>query len=124
MVKNREYISSIDQYNKPTVLNGDASIGFRLMELIMMNPGDNPLHPEMGVGLRDYRYGINTLTDLEQRIYDQIDTYLPMYRIANINLKLNDEKILSVEISIDDTTYVYDTADTANPITLDQIEQY
>jgi hypothetical protein len=87
-----------------------------------MNPGDNPLHPEMGVGLRDYRYGINTITDLEQRIYDQIDTYLPMYRIANVALFLSPEKILSVEIVIGDTTYVYDTNDTGNPVRLDDIE--
>lgn len=122
MIKNREYISSIDRYNKPVVLEDQQSIGYRLMELIMMNPGDNPLHPEMGVGLRDYRYGINTITDLEQRIYDQIDTYLPMYRIANVALFLSPEKILSVEIVIGDTTYVYDTNDTGNPVRLDDIE--
>ena len=109
MVQDREYISSIDQYKKPVTLDGQSAIGYRLMELITMNPGDNPLHPEMGVGLRSFRYSLNTMGRLEERIRDQLNQYLPMYQITGI------------ELAIGTTTYVYDTADTNSPVTIDDL---
>ena len=121
MVKNREYLCSVNNFNRPVVINDTQAIGYRLMELIMMDPGDNPLHPEMGVGLRSYRYGINTLKDLENRIAEQIATYLPMYQASNIALVLTPDKVLSVEITVGDTIYSYNTADTNNPITLEDL---
>ena len=121
MVQDREYISSIDQYKKPVTLDGQSAIGYRLMELITMNPGDNPLHPEMGVGLRSFRYSLNTMGRLEERIRDQINQYLHMYQITGIELFVSPDKILSIELAIGTTTYVYDTADTNSPVTIDDL---
>lgn len=121
MIKDREYLCSINKFNKPVQVEGQKAIGYRLMELITMDPGDNPLHPEMGVGLRSFRYGIDNLSNLEKKIAEQIDQYLPMYRVTDIALVISPDKILSVEISIGDMTYVYDSAETNNPITIDEI---
>ena len=121
MIKNNEYICSVNRFNRPVVLYDTEAIGQRLMELIMMNPGSNPLHPEMGVGIRTYRYGINNLEDLRDRIEDQIATYLPMYQTSDIALILTPDKVLSVEITIGDIVYTYNSAETNNPITLDDI---
>ena len=121
MVQDREYISSIDQYKKPVSLDGQSAIGYRLMELITMKPGDNPLHPEMGVGLRSFRYSIDTMGKLQERIKDQIEQYLPMYLVTDIALIISPDKILSIELAIGTTTYVYDTADTNAPVTIDDL---
>jgi hypothetical protein len=123
MIVDKEYTSSIDQYKKPKVINGQSAIGYRLMELITMNPGDNPLHPEMGVGLRNFRYSVNTISKLQERIKDQIDTYLPMYIVTDIALVISPDKILSIEIAIGPTTFVYDTADTDKPVTIDDLTE-
>lgn len=121
MIQNREYVFSTDSFNKPTVVEDQPAVGLRLLELIMMEPGSNPLHPDMGVGIRNYRYGINTLTDLEKRIGDQIRTYLPMYQLENVALIRTPDKILNIEIKVEGATYQFNSANTDNPISLEDI---
>ena len=121
MIQNREYVFSTDNFNRPTTVEKEPAIGLRLLELIMMDPGSNPLHPNMGVGIRNYRYGINTLTDLENRISEQIRTYLPMYELENVSLLRTPDKILNVEIKVEGNTYRFNSADTDNPISISDI---
>ncbi len=120
-VKNREYIFSIDNFNKPVVAEGEMSMGVRLLELIMMEPGSNPLHPEMGVGIRNYRFGIHNLHDLEERITNQIETYLPMAELTNVTILRTPDKVLNIEIEIAGNVYRFDSGSTANPVVLDDI---
>lgn len=120
-VKNREYIFSIDSFNKPVKAEDEMSMGLRLLELIMMEPGSNPLHPEMGVGIRNYRFGITNLTDLENRITNQIETYLPDAQLNNVAILRTPDKVLNVEIEIAGNVYKFDSGSTANPVTIDDI---
>ena len=120
-IKNRECSFSVDKFNKPVVVNDQVAIGTRLMELIMMEPGDDPLHPDMGVGLRTFRYGINNLEELRSRVQSQIETYLPFYQNVNIAIIQTPDKVCNIEISIGDMRFIYDSNNTSKPITLDDI---
>ena len=121
-IKNREYSFSVDSFNKPIVIEGNDAIGTKLMQLIMMEPGDDPLHPDMGVGIKTYRYSVNTLNDLKRRVEDQISTYLPMYQSVNVAILRTPDKVVNIEINLGDITYVYDSAYMSKPITLDDIQ--
>jgi hypothetical protein len=92
------------------------------MQLIMMEPGDDPLHPDMGVGIKTYRYSVNTLNELKKRVEDQINTYLPMYQSVNVAILRTPDKVVNIEINLGDITYVYDSASMSKPITLDDIQ--
>lgn len=120
-VKRREYLPSVDSFNRPLVVNEESAVGLRLLELLMMEPGSNPLHPDMGVGIRNYRYGINTLSDMENRIREQIKTYLPTSQVDNVVLLRTPDKVLNIEIRIGEDVYNFNSGDTANPITLDDL---
>ncbi|MBR6289304.1 MAG: hypothetical protein IKR19_08215 [Acholeplasmatales bacterium] len=122
MIQNREYLFSTDSFNRPVTVERESAVGVRLLELLMMDPGSNPLHPNMGVGIRNYRYGINTLSDLENRIRDQIKTYLPMYQVDDLVLVQTPDKILNIEIRIEGNTYRFNSEDTDNPIRLSDID--
>lgn len=120
-IKNREYSFGVDKFNKPIVLKDTKAIGTRLMELIMMEPGDDPLHPDMGVGLRTFRYGVDNLEDLRSRVEKQIETYLPFYQNADVAIIRTPDKICNIEISLGNMKFVYDSKNTSKPITLDDL---
>lgn len=123
-IKNREYSFGVNSFNKPTVVEGKNAIGARLMELIMMEPGDDPLHPEMGVGLRTYRYGVNNVDQLQTRIEEQIRTYLPFYQNVEVKLVTTPDKICNIEITLGDTVFIYDSINSSKPIILEDIQNY
>ena len=120
-IKNRDYCCTINKFNTPTVIEGKDAIASRLMTLFMMEPGDDPLHPDMGIGIETYRYTLDTLSDLQNRIQNQIETYLPFYQNSNISLIVTPDKLINVEITIGDDLFVYDSADTVKPISLSDL---
>lgn len=120
-IKNREYTFGVDRFKQPNAVTGDTAIGTRLMELIMMEPGDDPLHPDMGVGLRTFRYGINNLDQLQSRVENQIATYLPFYQNVDVAIIRTPDKVCNIEIKMGETLYVYDSNEVSKPIKLDDI---
>ena len=120
-IKNKEYSFSVNSFKKPATVYGQNAIGVRLMELMTMEPGDDPLHPDMGVGIKSFRYGVDNLDELEQRISDQIDTYLPFYQDVEVGIVVTPDKVCNIEIKIGDTVFVYDSATAVKPIKLDDI---
>lgn len=121
MIKNKEYSFSVNNFKKPVSVDGNLAIGTRLMELIMMEPGDDPLHPDMGVGIKTYRYSLNTLDTLRKRIEDQIATYLPFYQMVRVILVQTPSKVINIEIDIGSTKFVYDSDKVSKPITLSDV---
>ena len=105
-IKNKEYLFSVDNFKNPRYVEGKNSIAMRLMELMLMNPGQDRLHPEMWIGLKNFRYGQDTLEELKDRIQNQIETYLPMYQNVNIAMIRTPDKLCNIEISDGDMTYV------------------
>lgn len=121
-IVNKEYLFSINQFNEPDKVTGQKAIGLLLARLIMMDPGSDPLHPTMGVGIRKYRYAVDHLNELKKRIQDQIETFLPEYQNVTVNIRITRKKTCNIEISINDVVYVYDSDTAPIPITLDSIE--
>lgn len=123
MIKEREYLMSVNKINEPVVERKQRAIALLLLRLILLDPGSDPLHPNMGVGIRKYRFSVNTLEELRSRISDQIATYLPDFLASEINIVINSDRTCNVEITIDDTIYTYDSKTAPVPITLtDMIE--
>lgn len=121
-VKQREYLLSVDQFNQPQQVNDRTAVSLLLVRLILLQPGSDPLHPDMGVGIKNYRYSVNQLEELQQRITDQISTYLPEYSYADIRLVPNRADLLcNIEITIDDTMYIYDSTTAPVPIRIQDI---
>lgn len=118
MIKDKEYVMTVTNFKKPKVIEGKQAIATYLTRLLLMMPGTDPLHPDMGVGITRYRYGIFTLNDLKARIKNQIDDWLPMYSNAEVKLILTPDKLLNVQIKVDDTVYVYDSSQADQPISL------
>lgn len=122
-VKQREYLLTVDEFNRPGVVEGTEAIGVLLMRLILLNPGSDPLHPLMGVGIENYRYALNRLDELQQRILDQINVYLPEFTDVEIEMKpIEENKTCNIEITIENTVFIYDSSVAPIPITLTDIK--
>lgn len=121
-VQKREYLFSVDKYSHPKVLTEDHAVATLLTRLLLLIPGSDPLHPEMGVGITQYRYSMDDLPDLTERIKDQIKTYLPDFESANVTLISTPDHMLNIEITIDDVTYVYDSTTAPAAITVDELK--
>ena len=122
-VKQREYLLSVDEFSNPQVVEGKSAVALLLSRLILLEPGSDPLHPDMGVGLRRYRFNSEKdgLTKLKNVISKQVDTYLPTYQGSEVTLTLTKDKKLNIDITVGDTTYVYssevdDTIDTIDDL--------
>lgn len=122
MVKKREYLCSVGQFNTPAVVEGRSAIGLLLIRLILLTPGSDPLHPTMGLGIADYRYGWENSEELRSALEKQIETFLPEYSDATVLIITNPDKTMNIEISIDDVVYVYDSSTAPVPITLSDIQ--
>ena len=120
-IKEREYMISINSFRRPEVKKNQEAICMLLLRLLLLEPGSDPLHPDMGVGITKFRYGMNTLDKLEKRVTDQISTYLPCYPASNVELEVTGDHLLKVYITINDVVYVYDSEETGIPITLDDV---
>jgi len=108
-VKQREYLLTVDEFSNPQAVEGKSAIALLLSRLIILEPGSDPLHPGMGVGIKKYRFNSDktALNDIRNDISKQIDTYLPTFQGSEIELSLNDDNELNINITIGDTTYVY-----------------
>lgn len=118
----REYLLDMNNFDQPEILKDKAAIAALLTRLILLEPGTNPLFPTMGVGLvSKYRYLYGDAESmLKDDIRNQIATFLPEAQCTNVNLIYNDDKTVDIEITVDDTTYVYQSSKMI-PITLESL---
>ena len=123
-VKQREYLLTVDEFSNPQVVEGKSAIALLLSRLILLEPGSDPLHPGMGIGIRKYRFNSdkNILNTIQSDIEKQVDTYLPTFQGSEVQLALTNEKTLNINITVGDTTYVY-SSEIDDPIdTLDELK--
>jgi hypothetical protein len=121
MVKEREYLISVNKLNEPVVEKDQRAIALLLLRLILLDPGSDPLHPDMGVGIRKFRFSVDTLNDLKDRVKKQIERYLPDFIASDVNIVINSNKTCNIEITIDDTIYTYDSNSAPVAISLEDI---
>lgn len=119
----KEYLLTTNVYKEPTVVEGSDAYGILLVRLLLLEPGTNPLHPAMGVGIGPkYRFiSEGDIPVLQTRIQDQINTYLPseFQAVTRVHLELKSKsKYLQIIIIADDTKYIFDTENSDTPIEL------
>lgn len=123
--KYRSYQLAYDSFGKPKILRDEKAIELQLVQLILLEPGTNPLFPEMGVGLvSKYRYlGQDQEDKLKKDIAYQINTYLPDARCTNVTLLYDPtDKSIDIEITVNGNIFVYDSSN-IEPITLDDMKR-
>lgn len=119
----KEYLLSTTAFKEPAIVTGKKAVATMISRIIMMEPGTNPLHPTMGVGLASkYRFLSSPTieTSLKNDIARQIEQFLPNYQLANVELVYNEDKTVDINIQVDDTVYIYDSSESV-PITLSSI---
>ena len=123
-VKQREYLLTVDEFSNPQVVEGKSAVALLLSRLILLEPGSDPLHPDMGVGLKRYRFNSNkdALSELKNAIAKQVDIYLPTYQGSEVVLTLTKDKKLNINITVGDTTYVYSSEVDNNIDTIDDLK--
>ena len=116
-VKQREYLLSVDEFSNPQVVEGKSAIALLLSRLILLEPGSDPLHPDMGVGIKKYRFDANkdVLSKIRDDISKQVETFLPTFQGTDVQIGLTEDKKLNINITVGDTTYVY-SSDVEDPI--------
>ena len=122
MVKEREYLLSVNAFNEPEVLEGKPAIAMLVMRLILLNPGSDPLHPDMGVGIEKYRFAMGRLEELKTRVKEQINTYLP-FTASVVDIEITKDHLCDVLITIEDTIYRYSSSEAPIPITIDSVNE-
>lgn len=118
----REYLLDLDPFKKPKIIGDKEALAALLVRLILLEPGTNPLYPEMGVGLvSKYRFlQPGEDSDLKEAIQQQVAIYLPAANMQDITLTYNDDKTVNIEMVINDMTFIYDSS-LLVPITLQDI---
>ena len=120
-IKPKEYLLSVNDFKEPSVIKDRDAVALSLIRLIMMEPGSNPLHPGMGVGIKKYRYGLTSLEELRKTVQYQINTYLPIYQNATVTLIRTPDKLLNIEMAIGNDVYTFDSSKMGVPISLTEI---
>lgn len=120
-IKEKEYLFSVDRFNKPEVVTKHRAVGLLLIRLILLDPGADPLHPDMGVGIRRYRYAVGKLQELRNRVEEQISTYLPCFPFTEVEIIQTPDHLCNIEITINEITYVYNSSEAPVPISLEDI---
>lgn len=120
----REYLLKFDNFGNSKILTDQQAIACLLTRLILLEPGTNPLFPEMGVGIvSKYRYlGADQESNLKKDIENQINTYLPEANCTEVTLIYNDDKSVDLEITVNGEIFVYQSK-TLSPITLKDIAE-
>lgn len=119
----REYMLDLDPFKKPKIIGNKEALATLLVRLILLEPGTNPLFPEMGVGLvSKYRFlQPGDDSDLKEDIRQQVTTYLPDAVMQDITFTYNDDKTVNIEMIVNDMTFIYDSS-LLVPITLKDIQ--
>lgn len=121
----RTYTLSVNDLKRAKVETGDRAIAIQIVRLILMESGINPLFPGMGVGIVKLCVGKTEqdLDDILKEIQNQITIYLPKYRFAIITLEIGETNhTLIINIQVNDTVFIYDTAKTETPIVLGDLK--
>ena len=121
----KEYLLTTNEFMIPDSVKGSDAYGLLLLRLLLLQPGQNPLHPGMGVGLGPkYRFITeDNMNMLQDRVQEQIDTYLSQdFTVkTTVYMEIKPSHYLKIIITANDTDYIYDTEDSDTPIELSDL---
>lgn len=100
------HLLSLNKFNMPKVIDGSDANYVHIVYLLLLEPGTFQSHPDMGIGLRHYRFVNNDpLPDLRSQIAHQINNYLPELANTDITLTLGKDHILGIVINTTEGAY-------------------
>ena len=121
----KEYLLTTNEFMVPDSGKGSDAYGLLLLRLLLLQPGQNALHPGMGVGLGPkYRFITeDNMNMLQDRVQEQIDTYLSQdFTVkTTVYMEIKPSHYLKIIITANDTDYIYDTEDSDTPIELSDL---
>ena len=91
----QEFILNLDNYGKVMSVNGLYSLARLIQTLFLIIPGSYPNHPDMGIGIQNYKFEFLddiTLNNIKQNAEDQIKRYIPNNLISDIEVQKLDDK--------------------------------
>lgn len=91
----------------PRVLTDSDADYMHIVYLLLLDPGTFQTHPEMGVGIRRYRFisDDDILATIKTSIVDQMNRFLPNIDVNTVSLSIIDGVTLG--IAIDTANGVY-----------------
>jgi len=122
--KLREYHVTVDDFKQPKKSEGRKAIGVLIIRLILLEPGTDPVRPEMGLGIvSKYRYmQKDGMDELASNLQQQLSKYLVPYSNVTVEMTMNDNLQLTFDIHIDESTYKYITSQQeSNKITISEL---
>ena len=81
----------------------EESLQKNFENLLMTNPGEWPMNPDIGIGLKSYlfeNYGSPELSKLKERVQKQLDRYLPSIRLISLEFVAGPEQQQESSITI------------------------
>ncbi len=124
MIGFTDHLFTTSIFNKPLVLKDKPAILVLVTRLILMDEGTISHCPEAGVGLvKKYRYmDQDVLPELRVNIKEQIERFLPYFNTVDVDISMDENKILYINLSLDDNYFVLKSRVTKNnEITLDNL---
>ena len=88
-----KYDETYGPYRPLTSLESSIQRDFEY--LLMTNPGEWPMNPQMGIGIRSLLfevYGSRDVTGIQARIQDQLSRFLPRVQLLSAELLATDEQ--------------------------------
>ncbi|OUV99301.1 MAG: hypothetical protein CBD16_08365, partial [Betaproteobacteria bacterium TMED156] len=74
----------------------DESLSRNFVNLLLTSPGEWPMNPELGVGLRNYlfeQFGSTSIQNLKPKIANQLNKYLPHIKLHSVEVIDNAQDI-------------------------------
>ena len=106
------HLLSLSTFNMPLVLKEEYAMYQHLVQLILLEKGTYPSHPDMGVGLisryrlRSSDRSSDVIADLSADIESQISTYLPSLKLVNINLAMDQYNKIYIRMDAKNAIYM------------------
>lgn len=106
---------SIDNIGRPRELFNLNALRLSIMKLLLMDKGTYESIPEMGVGIRDYRYDDEeNIENLRYEIEKQISTYLPYFSTVEVRIKHISNKTVKFIIVLDNELIAFKSDENYN----------
>ena len=86
-----------------TITDKIDSLGRNLVNLLMTNPGEWPMNPDLGIGIRRYLFEQSTSNisqSLKPKIVKQLSQYLPHVKLHSIKIEQSENDIDNNSIKI------------------------
>lgn len=98
-----KYDSTFGPYRPITTAHDSYNRNF--INLLLTNPGEWPMNPDLGIGVRRYLfepYGSDLLQELRPKIDSQLEKYLPRVRLVDLSFSATaedkDENFMKITI--------------------------